>query len=147
MLVRERVRRISDGVPSARDQRHRPGARPDGVYHAESNQEAFLVLGGVQAARRGRGTTPPAWDFFAVASLAALAVPTAAMAAPVDTADGYIWNEPAKAQEQGNLVGEYISQITHNGGWRTARSPTRVAAARSSRASLRRMPWVVSRSK
>ena len=39
------------------------------------------------------------------------------MATPVDTADGYIWNEPAKAQEQGNLVGEYISQITHNGGW------------------------------
>ena len=55
----------------------------------------------------------------AVASLAALAVPTAAMATPVDTADGYIWNEPAKAQEQeqGNLVGEYASQITHNGGW------------------------------
>ena len=35
------------------------------LYHAESNQEAFLVLvGGVQAARRGRGATPPAWDFF-----------------------------------------------------------------------------------
>ena len=51
------------------------------------------------------------------ASLAALAVPTAAMATPVDTADGYIWNESALAQKQGNLVGEYTSQITHNGRW------------------------------
>lgn len=50
-------------------------------------------------------------------SVMALAVPTVAMATPVDTADGYIWNAPAQAQEQGNLVGEYTSQITHNGRW------------------------------
>jgi hypothetical protein len=50
-------------------------------------------------------------------AVAMLAIPTAAMAAPVDTADGYIWNESAKATTQGNLVGEYTSQITHNGRW------------------------------
>jgi hypothetical protein len=49
----------------------------------------------------------------AVASLAALAVPTAAMATPIDPADGWVWNENAKSE--GNLVGVYTSQITHNG--------------------------------
>jgi hypothetical protein len=48
-------------------------------------------------------------------ALVALALPSAAIAAPVDPADGYIWNE--SALEQGNLVGEYTSQITHNGRW------------------------------
>ena len=37
------------------------------------------------------------------------------MATPVDTADGWLWNDNAKSQ--GNLVGEYTSQITHNGRW------------------------------
>jgi hypothetical protein len=50
-------------------------------------------------------------------ALVALALPSAAIAAPVDPADGYIWNESALEQEQGNLVGEYTSQITHNGRW------------------------------
>jgi len=49
------------------------------------------------------------------ASLAALAIPTAAMAAPIDPADGWLWNE--NAASQGNLVGQYTSQITHNGRW------------------------------
>jgi hypothetical protein len=49
------------------------------------------------------------------ASFAALAVPTAAMAAPVDPAGPYVWNE--NAASQGNLVGLYTSQITHNGPW------------------------------
>jgi hypothetical protein len=39
------------------------------------------------------------------------------MANPVDTADGYVWNTSAQATTQGNLVGEYTSQITHNGRW------------------------------
>jgi hypothetical protein len=39
------------------------------------------------------------------------------MATPVDPADGYIWNQSALEQKQGNLVGEYTSQITHNGRW------------------------------
>ncbi len=55
--------------------------------------------------------------FIVTGALAALVVPSAAMAAPVDPADGYIWNESALSQEQGNLVGEYTSQITHNGRW------------------------------
>jgi hypothetical protein len=50
-------------------------------------------------------------------ALVALALPSAAMAAPVDPADGYIWNESALEHEQGSLVGEYTSQITHNGRW------------------------------
>ena len=37
----------------------------DGVYHAESNQEAFLVLSGECRARRGsRATASHPWDFF-----------------------------------------------------------------------------------
>ena len=41
-----------------------------GVYHAESNQEAFLVLvRRVQAARRGRGATPPAVGLLPLASV------------------------------------------------------------------------------
>jgi hypothetical protein len=47
------------------------------------------------------------------ASFAALIVPTAAMAAPINPADGWLWNE--NAASQGNLVGKYTSQITHNG--------------------------------
>jgi hypothetical protein len=50
-------------------------------------------------------------------AVAALAVPAVASADPVSTADGYQWNEPALATEQGSLVGEYTSQITHNGPW------------------------------
>jgi hypothetical protein len=49
------------------------------------------------------------------ASLAALAVPTAAMAAPINPADGYVWNDNAKSE--GNLVGQYTSRVTHNGPW------------------------------
>jgi uncharacterized cupin superfamily protein len=42
----------------------------NGLYHAEDNQEAFLVLsGGVQAARRGRGATPPAVGLLPLSSL------------------------------------------------------------------------------
>ena len=55
--------------------------------------------------------------FIVTGALVALAVPSVAAAAPVDPADGYIWNESALAHEQGNLVGEYTSQITHNGRW------------------------------
>jgi len=51
--------------------------------------------------------------FITAASLVALAVPTAAMAAPINPADGWIWND--NAASQGNLVGQYTSQITHNG--------------------------------
>src|ERR671932_539890 len=41
-----------------------------GLYHAESNQEGFLVLsGGVRAARRGRGATAPALGLLPLASL------------------------------------------------------------------------------
>ena len=41
-----------------------------GIYHAEANQEAFLVLGRrVQAARRGRGATPPSLGLLPLASL------------------------------------------------------------------------------
>jgi hypothetical protein len=40
-----------------------------GVYHAEANQEAFLVLAGVQAARRGRGATPSSLGLLPLASL------------------------------------------------------------------------------
>jgi hypothetical protein len=50
-------------------------------------------------------------------AVAMLAVPSAAMADPVDPADGYIWNESALATDQGNTVAEYTSQITHNGRW------------------------------
>ena len=56
--------------------------------------------------------------FIVTGALVALAVPSVAAAAPVDPAtDGYQWNESALAHEQGNLVGEYTSQITHNGRW------------------------------
>jgi len=47
------------------------------------------------------------------ASVAALALPTVALATPIDPADGWVWN--ANAASQGNLVGQYTSQITHNG--------------------------------
>jgi hypothetical protein len=51
-------------------------------------------------------------------SLMALAAPSAAMAGnPHDTDGGYIWNADALATEQGNTVGEWTSQITHNGWW------------------------------
>ena len=54
--------------------------------------------------------------FIVTGALVALAVPSIAAAAPV-AGRRYIWNAPAQAQEQGNLVGEYTSQITHNGRW------------------------------
>ena len=57
--LRERVRRRAGRVRPARDQRHRPGARTDPLYHAEENQEAFLVLSGECAliVERRRTTT------------------------------------------------------------------------------------------
>jgi hypothetical protein len=60
------------------------------------------------------------------ASVAALAVPTAAMATPIDPADGWVWNEGSAAYQdmttgsstfEGNTVGRWTSQITHNGQW------------------------------
>jgi hypothetical protein len=51
--------------------------------------------------------------FITAAALVALAAPTAAMADPINPADGWVWNE--NAASQGNLVGKYTSQITHNG--------------------------------
>jgi hypothetical protein len=50
-------------------------------------------------------------------AVAMLAVPTAAMANPHTGTSDYQWNDSALATEQGNLVGEYTSQITHNGWW------------------------------
>jgi hypothetical protein len=41
-----------------------------GLYHAESGQEAFLVVsGGVQASRRGGGATPPRVGFLPLSAL------------------------------------------------------------------------------
>jgi uncharacterized cupin superfamily protein len=65
MRLRERVRRPAGRVRPVRDQRHRPGARADRPLHAESTQEAFLVLSGecallVEDEERRLGP----WDFF-----------------------------------------------------------------------------------
>ena len=51
-------------------------------------------------------------------AVAMLAIPTAAMAAPVDHGRRlHLERERPRRMTQGNLVGEYTSQITHNGRW------------------------------
>ena len=56
---------LSDRVRATRDQCDRPRAQPSSVYHAEANQEAFLVLvGECRLLLEARQKLLRAWDFF-----------------------------------------------------------------------------------
>ena len=65
VLVRERVRRLSGGVPAVRDQPDRPRAWPERRLSRRVDQEAFLVLGGeCRLLVEGEERRLRAWDFF-----------------------------------------------------------------------------------
>jgi len=63
--LRERVRRVAGGVRPTRLQPHRPEPGEWSLYHAEENQEAFLVLSGECALLvEGEERRLRPWDFF-----------------------------------------------------------------------------------